>query len=123
MRSTFNLPGRPQGYPFSDAVQVGNTLYISGRIGFMPGTLEVPESAEDEIRYLMDGLKQVVEHAGWSMDDLVQVTVFTPDVSLFNTFNDIYRTYFKSDPPSRAFLGSGPLLKGARFELVSIAAK
>ena len=123
MKSTVNLPGRPDWLPFSDAVRVGNTLYLSGRIGFKPGTLEVPEDVRDEVRYLLDGLKGVLEHAGMSMDDLVQVQIFTPDVGLFDLFNEIYVTYFKGPLPARAFLGSGPLLRGARFELVCVAAQ
>ncbi len=123
MKSTFNAPGRTHEYPFSDAVQAGNTLYLSGQIGFKPGTLEVPEDPADEVRYLLDGLRKLLEHGGWSMDDLVQVQVFTPDVSLFDVFNREYRKYFKSGFPARAFLGSGPLLMGARFELVAVAAR
>ncbi len=123
MKSTINLPGRMKNLPFSDAVQVGNMLYCSGRIGFKPGTLEVPEDPEQEVHYLLDGLREVLEHAGFVMDDLVQVQIFTPDVSLFDMFNQIYVTYFEEELPARAFLGSGPLLKGARFEVVAIAAR
>lgn len=123
MKTTFNLPNRPPAMPFSDAVQVGNTLYISGRIGFTPGTMNIPEDPSEEVRYLLDGLRSVLQLAGWAMNDLVQVVVYTPDVSLFDTFNRIYRTYFEDDLPTRAFIGSGPLLLGARFEVVATAAK
>ena len=123
MKSTVNLPGRRPNLPFSDAVKVGNMLYCSGRIGFKPGTHEVPEDPEQEVRYLLDGLRDVLEHAGYVMDDLVQVQIFTPDVSLFDMFNKIYVTYFEEELPARAFLGSGPLLMGARFELVAVAAR
>jgi 2-iminobutanoate/2-iminopropanoate deaminase len=123
MKTAINLPNRPAGMPFSDAIQVGNTLYLSGRIGFKPGTLTVPEDPSEEIRYLLDGTRELLEHADMGMDDLVQVQIFTPDVSLFDTFNRVYRTYFKHDLPARAFLGSGPLLLGARFEMVCVAAK
>jgi enamine deaminase RidA (YjgF/YER057c/UK114 family) len=57
------------------------------------------------------------------MDDLIFVQVFCPDVSLFDRFNRAYRSYFRADFPARAFLGSGPLLFGARFELQAIAVK
>ena len=62
MKSAINLPNRREGLPFSDAVQIGNTLYVSGRIGFKPGSLTVPEDPNEEVRYLMDGLREVVEH-------------------------------------------------------------
>jgi 2-iminobutanoate/2-iminopropanoate deaminase len=123
MKIAVNLPNRPEGMPFSDAVQVGNTLYVSGRIGFQPGTMAVPEDPSEEVRNLMDGLRAVLDQAGWKMNDVVQVQVYTPDVSLFDTFNRVYVTYFESDLPARAFLGSGKLLMGARFELVAIAAR
>jgi 2-iminobutanoate/2-iminopropanoate deaminase len=123
MKTAINLPNRPAGMPFSDAVQVGNMLYLSGRIGFKPGTMTPPEDPSEEARYLLDGVRLVLEHAGWKMSDLVQVQIFTPDVSLFDTFNRVYRTYFEGDLPARAFLGSGPLLFGARFEIVAAAAR
>jgi len=122
MKSTVNLPGRGK-WPFSDAVRVGDTVYLSGRIGFKPGTMEIPEDAAEEARYLLDGVREVLEQAGLVMDDLVQVQIFTPDVSLFDVFNKVYVTYFEEEFPARAFLGSGPLLFGARFELVAVGAK
>ena len=57
------------------------------------------------------------------MDDLATVTVYCPDVSLFNKFNGVYRTYFKKEFPARAFIGSGPLLFGGHFEVQAIAVK
>ncbi len=123
MKSTINLPGRRNKLPFSDAVRVGDTVYLSGRIGFKPGTLELPADPSEEAKYLLDGVREVLEQAGLVMDDLVQVQIYTPDVSLFDTFNKVYVTYFEEELPARAFLGSGPLLFGARFELVAVAAK
>jgi 2-iminobutanoate/2-iminopropanoate deaminase len=116
-----NMPGRRGNLPFSDAVLAGDTLYISGRIGFRPGTTEVPRDPAEEARYLLDGIRTVVESAQMSMTDLVYVQIFCPDVSLFETFNAVYRGYFSGDMPARAFLGSGPLLFGARFEMMAIA--
>lgn len=116
-----NLPGRRGTLPFSDAVLVDDSLYISGRIGFRPGTNEVPEDASEEARYLMDGIRSVLEAAQMTMNDLVYIQIFCPDVSLFETFNAVYREYFSGDMPARAFLGSGPLLFGARFEMMAIA--
>lgn len=123
MKEAINLPNRRKGLPFSDAVQVGNTLYLSGRIGFKPGTMTVPEDPSEEARNLLDGFKQVLEAANMVMDDLVYVQIFTPDVSLFETFNRVYTTYFEEELPARAFLGSGPLLFGARFEMIAVAAR
>ena len=119
----FNLPGRRANLPFSDAVMTGDTLYIAGRIGFKPGTLEIPQDPAEEARYMLDGVRAVLAEAGMQMNDLVYVQIFCPDVSLFDTFNAVYRQYFSGDLPARAFIGSGPLLFGARFEIIGVAAR
>jgi 2-iminobutanoate/2-iminopropanoate deaminase len=72
---------------------------------------------------VLDGMQEVLKEAGMTMDDLATVTVYCPDVSLFNKFNGVYRTYFKRDFPARAFIGSGPLLFGGHFEVQAIAVK
>ncbi len=123
-RQTVNLPrGQAASFPFSDAVMAGNTLYISGRLGIDLTTMKIPADTKDEVKLLLDGFKSVLARADMTMDNLVSVTVYCPDVSLYGTFNDIYRTYFKGDFPTRAFIGSGPLLFGAHFEMQGIAVK
>jgi reactive intermediate/imine deaminase len=122
-RRYINLPGRPVQAPFSDAVLVGNTLYLAGRIGLDPKTGKPPADAEQEARLLLDGFKGVLAEAGMTMEDLVSVTVYCPDLSLYGKFNGIYRGYFSKDLPARAFIGSGPLLFGGRFEMQAIAVK
>ncbi len=71
IRRYINLPNRPAGLPFSDAVLVGNTLYISGRIGLDPATGNAPESIDAEIDFLFGGFQSVLREAGMAMDDLV----------------------------------------------------
>jgi reactive intermediate/imine deaminase len=109
--------------PFSDAVWHGDTLYLSGHIGLDPTTGRPGATPEEEARLVLDGIKRTLEAAGLTMDDLVSVQIFCSDVSLFERFNSVYRTYFKDEFPARAFLGSGPLLFGARFEVQGIAGK
>ena len=109
--------------PFSNAVLAGNTLYISGSGGFLPGTTQVPEDPAEEARLLMETFKATLAEADMTMNDLVSVTVYCPDLSLYQTFNSVYRTYFDGEFPSRAFIGSGPLLFGMRFEMKGIAVK
>ncbi len=123
VRKYVNLPGRAVAAPFSDAVLVGDTLYLAGRLGFVPGTRQIPASAEEEARNVLDQFKAVLAEAGMSMDDLVSVQVFCSDVSLFDTWNKVYPTYFGKELPARAFIGSGPLLFGARFEMQAIAVR
>jgi len=108
--------------PFDDAVRVGNTLYLAGRIG-TDTTGKVPADAAAEVRNVMDQIKAVLAQEGMTMDDLVTVTVYCTDLSLYGTFNDVYRTYFTKGFPARAFLGTGSLLAGGRFEVQAIAVK
>ena len=122
-RRYINLPNRPVGLPFSDAVLVGDTLYISGRIGLDPATGEAPESVDAELKLLFEGFQSVLGEAGMSMDDLVWVQVYSPDVSLWQLFNAAYVKLFSREFPARAFLGSGKLLMKGRFEMLGIAVK
>ena len=110
--------------PFADAVLIDNkTLYISGRIGLIPGTRQVPDDIAAEAINLMQDLQWVLTAAGMTLEDLVTLTIYCPDVSLWEPFNAIYRTFFTGPLPPRAFIGSGPLLFGARFELQGIAVR
>jgi enamine deaminase RidA (YjgF/YER057c/UK114 family) len=108
--------------PFDDAVRVGNTLYLAGRIG-TDATGKVPAEAAAEVRNVMDQIKAVLAQEGMTPDDLVTVQVFCTDLALYGTFNDVYRTYFTKGFPARAFLGTGSLLAGGRFEVQGIAVK
>jgi 2-iminobutanoate/2-iminopropanoate deaminase len=109
--------------PFSDAVWHGDTLYLSGHIGLDPRTGKPGTTPEEEARLVLDGLKRTLQAAGLTMDDLLSVQIFCSDVSLFEEFNTVYRTYFREEFPARAFLGSGRLLFDARFEVQGIAAR
>ena len=122
-RRTINLPGRPAGLPFSDAVLAGDTLYLSGRIGIDPVTGRAPADLDAEIELLLDGVEAVLAEAGMHMDDLVSVQIFCPDISLWERFNAAYLKRFSQELPARAFLGSGALLLGGRFELMGIAVR
>lgn len=108
--------------PFSGAVLVGNTLYLSGSIG-LDEDGQVPAEVEEEARNVLDNIRSTLVSAGMSMDDLVSVQVFCSDVAHYDAFNRVYRTYFTGEFPARAFLGSGTLLFGARFEVQGVAMK
>lgn len=101
----------------------GDTFYMSGHIGLDPATMKPPADAEQEARLMLDAFRETLSQANLAMADLVFVQVFCSDVSLFDKFNAAYRMYFDSEFPARAFLGSGPLLFGARFEMQGIAVK
>ena len=109
------------GTPFSGAVMIGDTLHLSGMLGIVNG--QVPADPADEVRAMLNAVQGALEEADMTMDDLVSVTVYCSDLSLYDTFNDIYRSYFTTEFPTRAFIASPPLLLGARFELQSVAVK
>ena len=117
------LPNRKDTLPYSDGVLAGNTLYLAGKIGIDPETGKPPPELEKEIRLLLDGMKATLKEADLTMDDLVSVQIFCPDLTLYEKFNEIYRTYFVKNFPARAFIGSGPLLRGGRFEAQGIAVR
>ncbi len=116
-----NHSSQPDVSPFSGAVLTDDTLYISGTLGLQNGS--VPADAATEARLVMDGIKAQLEDAGMTMDDLTYVQIFCSDLSLYQVFNDVYRTYFSQEFPARAFIGAGSLLFGARFEIQAIAVK
>jgi 2-iminobutanoate/2-iminopropanoate deaminase len=116
-----SLPAGVRRLPFSDAVRAGETLYVSGRLGLDPSTMKPPADVADEARFVMDDLRAVLSAAGMTTAELVMVTVFAPDVAHFAAFNAVYAGYFEGPLPARAFIGSGPLLFGCRFEVTAIA--
>lgn len=109
------------GAPFSQAVWIGNTLYLSGMLGLEGG--QRPETAEAEATNVLNNVKRALESTGLTMDDLVTVQIFASDVDDYAAFNEVYRTFFTKEFPARAFVGSGRLLFDARFEVQGIAAR
>jgi 2-iminobutanoate/2-iminopropanoate deaminase len=102
--------------PFSGAVVVGNTAYLAGVLG-------TGDNAEAAATTGLNAIQTSLKAAGMTMEDLVSVTIFCPDVADYDAFNKVYRTFFKGEYPARAFIGSGPLLRGAKFEIQGIAVK
>ncbi|HEY2275332.1 MAG TPA: Rid family hydrolase [Steroidobacteraceae bacterium] len=124
-RSYIEHPPAPNGpvLPFSDAVRLGDTLYVAGHLGIDPRTGNAAASPEAEARLVMDGVKRTLERAGFTMDDFVSVTVYCTDLSLYDTFNGIYGGYFHGHHPARAFIGVSSLIRGARFEVQGVAVR
>ncbi len=108
--------------PYSGAVRVGDTLYLSGSIG-VDENGQVPDDPVEEARLVMTAIKRNVEAAGMTMDDIVYIQVFCSDVSHYDSFNQAYRTFFTREFPARAFLGAGTLLLNARYEVQGIAVR
>lgn len=117
-----HMPGNEgSGAPFSSAVRVDNMLYLSGVIGVVPGTLQVPESGiEEEARLAMEEIKATVEAFGSSLDRVVKCTVFLADESNRDAFNAIYMSYF-DNLPARSGVTVKGLALNARAEVECIA--
>ncbi|MFK7739824.1 MAG: RidA family protein [Planctomycetota bacterium] len=122
-RRSLDLPGRTDSRPYHHVVQSGDTVYVAGTIGRSADTGLPPEDAADEARLALEGVQAKLALAGLTMDDLVSVQVYCSDLSLYETFNDVYATFFVREYPVRAFIGSGPLLFGGRFEISAIGAR
>ena len=109
---------------YSAAVRVGDTLYVSGTAdGTDPATGKLPVDATTGAKVVLDSVKKTLETAGYTMDDLVWVQIFTTDLKYYGDFNAVYRTYFKGPLPARAFIGAASLLGGAHFEVMGMAVK
>ena len=114
----------PTTLPFSEAVRVGNTLFLSGQIGIKPGTLElVPGGIEDEARQTLENIRTTLETHGYTLRDVVKCTVMLADIAEWAAFNDVYRTFFSPPYPARSALGANGLALGARVEVECIAAR
>jgi enamine deaminase RidA (YjgF/YER057c/UK114 family) len=122
-RRFINTAQHNPAWPFSDGVLINDTLYLSGRIGMDPQLCMAPADVDRELTFLFDGVEEVLRNAGMTMDDFVYVQIFSPDLSLWPQFNQAYVERFSRELPARAFIGSGPLLLGARFEMIGIAIK
>lgn len=117
-----NMPGMEgRDLPFSSAVKVDDTLYLSGNLGNIPGTLDLAEGGiQGETRQTMENISAVLEQFGSSMDNVVKCTVFLADMAEWGAMNEVYKTFFKN-PPARSALGASGLALGARVEIECIA--
>jgi 2-iminobutanoate/2-iminopropanoate deaminase len=120
-RRVINLPDRLPQAAYSNAILVGDTLYISGNIGLDPKTGKPPEKIEDEIKLLLESYKNLLAQAGFTMNDLVYVQISATDLTYYDKFNAIYKGYFTGDLPTREFIGVSSLLRGGHFEMQAIA--
>lgn len=112
----------PDGVPFSEAVRVGNTYYLSGQVGLVPGKLAlVPGGIDGETHQTMKNIGAVLSHYGLGFNNIVKCLVMLDDMSEWGTFNEIYRRYITPPYPARSALGADGLALGARVEVECIA--
>ena len=112
----------PPGLPFSEAVRVDDTLYLSGQVGVQPGTMNlVPGGIAAEARQTMENIRSVLTANGLGMDDLVKCTVMMADIARWGEFNDVYKSFFSSHYPARSAFGAAGLALNAAVEVECIA--
>ncbi len=121
-RPTFITPDGKSTRPFSPAVRVGNTLYLSGQIGLDASGQLVAGGIEAETRRVLENIKAVLEKSGSSMDRVVKCTVMMVDMAEWERMNSVYVTYFPGNKPARSAFGTSGLALGARVEIECIAA-
>lgn len=118
----------PAGVPFSEAVRIGDVIYLSGSIGTKagtdrPGTAEmVPGGIKSEARQAMEHIRVYLEAAGSSMDRIARCTVFLVDLEEWADFSEVYASFFEPPFPARSAVGVNELVLGARVEIECIAA-
>ncbi|CAG5131807.1 unnamed protein product [Candidula unifasciata] len=123
IRRIISTPKAPKAVgPYSQAVQVNNTLYISGQIGFIPETMEIVSGgAVAETEQVLKNLGSILEAAGSSYDKVVKTTVLLKNISDYAAVNDVYAKYFSGSKPARAAFQVAALPKGASVEIEAVA--
>lgn len=114
----------PASLPFSEAVRVGNTVYLSGQMGIVPGEMRMaPGGIREQARQAMENIKTTLEAHGLGMRNVVKCTVMLADISDWPAFNEVYRSYFEEGRyPARSAFGANALALGGRVEVECIAA-
>ena len=101
---------------YSQAVRVGDAVYLSGQIGLDPATMELVEGIENQVRRVFDNLAGVAKAAGGSLADVVKLNIFLTDLAYFALVNSIMAEYFTEPYPARAAVGVASLPRGALVE-------
>ncbi|MGD9298445.1 RidA family protein [Thiohalocapsa sp.] len=109
--------------PYSQAVRVGDTVYLSGQIPLDPATMTLAEGdMEAQIRRVLDNLQAVARAAGGDLGDIVKLNIFLTDLAHFALVNELMQAYFTEPYPARAAIGVASLPKGAQVEMDAVMA-
>ena len=108
--------------PYSLAIMVGNTLYVSGQIPFVPETMTlVSEDIQAQTRQSIENIKAIVNEAGGELSDIVKVNVFVKNIEDFDKINEVYAEYFSEAKPARALVEVARLPRDVKIEIEAIA--
>ncbi len=109
--------------PYSQAVLMDKTLYISGQLGIQPESGELAGTIEDETHQSLKNIGAILAAAGMDYSHVVKTTIFVSDLSCFATVNGIYQEYFNENCPARACVQVAALPKGGLVEIEAVAVK
>ncbi len=109
--------------PYSQAIEVNGTLYISGQIPLIPATGQMPEGIKEQTKQVMENIGAILKAAGYSYNNVVKSTCLLSDMENFKAMNEVYGEYYKENPPARAAYGVVKLPLGALIEIETIAVK
>jgi len=120
-KQTIQTPDAPAAIgTYSQAIRVGNTVYLSGQIGLDPGTMQMVDGIEAQIHRVFQNLRAVSSAADSSFNDLVKLNVYLTDLGHFAKVNEIMATYFRQPYPARAAVGVAALPRNALVEMDGI---
>ncbi|MFT3802786.1 MAG: RidA family protein [Burkholderiaceae bacterium] len=121
-RSIISTPSAPAAIgPYSQAVRVGDTVYLSGQIALDPASGQLVEGGfEAQVVRAFDNLRAVVQASGGTMEQIAKLTLFLTDLSLFPVVNDIMQRYFSAPYPARSTVGVASLPRSAMFEVEAV---
>ena len=112
----------PAKVPLSQAIKVGDWVFASGQLGMDPQTGHLIKGGiKAETRQVCENLKAVLEAAGSSLDKVVKVTIYMADLDELMPMNEVFSSYFPTDPPARTTFRAAGLIAGARIEIEAIA--
>lgn len=112
----------PKNLPFSEAVRVGDIVYLSGQIGVIPGTIKIIAGGmHAEAKQTLENIQTILHTQGLSMSNIVKCTVMLADMSEWAAFNEVYASFFEQPYPARSAFGTSGLALGARVEVECIA--
>ena len=121
MKQIISTPNAPAAIgTYSQAVKVGNTVYLSGQIPLDPATMQLVDGFENQVKRVFDNLKAVCEAAGGSLNDLVKVNVYLIDFGNFAKVNEVMASYISEPYPARAAIGVASLPRGAQVEIEGV---
>ena len=107
--------------PYSQAIQAGNMVFVSGQIALHPETNEIPEDFTTQCHQVLKNLQAILEASGSSLEHTVKVMIYMTDIDRFNELNEIYTGYLGSAKPARACVEVSRLPKGVLVEMDAVA--